>query len=99
MHSTDPDTANDMPSGDTPPFRYTGALANDIEARWQDRWEAEGTFDTPNPAGPLGDPAAVAGRPKKFVLDMFPYPSAAPACTWATRWASSAPTSTPATSA
>ena len=75
MHSTDPDTANDMPSGDTPPFRYTGALANDIETRWHDRWDADGTFDTPNPAGPLGDPAAVAGRPKKFILDMFPYPS------------------------
>ncbi|MBP9053079.1 MAG: leucine--tRNA ligase [Ilumatobacteraceae bacterium] len=64
-----------MPSGDTPPFRYTGALANDIETRWHDRWDADGTFDTPNPAGPLGDPAAVAGRPKKFILDMFPYPS------------------------
>ena len=28
------------------------------------------------PAGPLADPAAAA-RPKKFILDMFPYPSGA----------------------
>ena len=36
-----------------PPFRYTAELANEIEARWQDRWEAEGTFQAPNPTGPL----------------------------------------------
>ena len=36
-----------------------------IEARWQDRWEREGTFR----AQDGGD------RPKKYVLDMFPYPS------------------------
>ena len=60
---------------DAPKFRYTGALAQEIELRWQDRWEAEGTFDAPNPSGPMADPAAVAGRPKLFVLDMFPYPS------------------------
>ncbi len=60
---------------DVPKFRYTGALAQEIELRWQDRWEAEGTFETPNPAGPLADPAKIADRPKIFVLDMFPYPS------------------------
>ncbi len=60
---------------DAPKFRYTGALAQEIERRWQDTWDAEGTFETPNPAGPLADPAAIAGRPKLFVLDMFPYPS------------------------
>ncbi|MCI0689249.1 MAG: class I tRNA ligase family protein, partial [Sporichthyaceae bacterium] len=59
------------------PFRYTAELAGEIEARWQDRWEDEGTFDAPNPAGSLADPAKVAGRPKLFVLDMFPYPSGA----------------------
>ncbi|MGH8940151.1 MAG: class I tRNA ligase family protein, partial [Actinomycetes bacterium] len=32
-------------------------------------------FDTPNPSGPLGDPEAVAARSKKYLLDMFPYPS------------------------
>ncbi|MET9804848.1 leucine--tRNA ligase [Streptomyces sp. NPDC006368] len=59
------------------PHRYTAALAADIEARWQDFWDAEGTYEAPNPSGDLaGDPAVVA-RPKKFVMDMFPYPSGA----------------------
>ena len=49
---------------DTAPHRYTAALAAELEKRWQHRWELEGTFHTPNPSGPLGDPAAVAGRPK-----------------------------------
>ena len=56
-------------------FRYSGPLAQQIELRWHDRWEAEGTFYTPNPAGPLADPEAVGNKPKLFVLDMFPYPS------------------------
>ncbi|MGW1869708.1 leucine--tRNA ligase [Streptomyces mauvecolor] len=57
------------------PHRYTAAMAADIEARWQDFWDAEGTYAAPNPAGDLaGDPAVVA-RPKKFIMDMFPYPS------------------------
>jgi len=60
---------------DAPAHRYTAALAAEIERRWQDRWEAEATFAAPNPSGPLGDPDAVAGRPKRYVLDMFPYPS------------------------
>ncbi len=57
------------------PFRYSAALAADIEARWQDEWESAGTFEAPNPSGPLGDPDMIAGRPKLFLLDMFPYPS------------------------
>ncbi|HOZ58757.1 MAG TPA: leucine--tRNA ligase [Nakamurella multipartita] len=61
-----------------PPFRYTAALAADIEQRWQDRWEAEGTFQAPNPAGPLA-PADGSPVPKDklYLLDMFPYPSGA----------------------
>ncbi len=62
---------------DVPPFRYTAELAGQIEWRWQDRWESEAIFAAPNPAGPLAEPEKVAGRPKKFVLDMFPYPSGA----------------------
>jgi leucyl-tRNA synthetase len=62
---------------DVPPRRYTAALAAEIELRWQRRWEADATFATPNPAGLLGEPEKVAGRPKRFVLDMFPYPSGA----------------------
>ena len=59
-----------------PPFRYNAALAAEIEARWQDRWEAEGTFNAPNPTGPLA-PADGAPVPqdKLYLLDMFPYPS------------------------
>lgn len=59
------------------PHRYTAAMAADIEARWQDFWDAAGTYAAPNPSGDLaGDPAVVA-RPKKFIMDMFPYPSGA----------------------
>ncbi|MCW5766031.1 MAG: leucine--tRNA ligase [Phycisphaeraceae bacterium] len=57
--------------GDAPPHRYGAALANAIEAKWQARWKELGTFRTPNP----GEPGFDASRPKKFVLDMFPYPS------------------------
>ncbi|MFE7125772.1 leucine--tRNA ligase [Streptomyces sp. NPDC057617] len=57
------------------PHRYTAAMAAGIEARWQDFWDAEGTYEAPNPSGELaGDPELVA-RPKKFIMDMFPYPS------------------------
>ncbi|MCU0266583.1 MAG: class I tRNA ligase family protein, partial [Actinomycetia bacterium] len=62
-------------TGGSEPYRYTGELAGQIEARWQDRWEAEGTFAAPNPTGPLADVTRLAGRPKCYVLDMFPYPS------------------------
>ncbi len=59
-----------------PPFRYDARLANQIELRWQDRWEREGTFHAANPAGALSDGfAQMAGRPKFYLLDFFPYPS------------------------
>ncbi|MBL8765037.1 MAG: leucine--tRNA ligase [Phycisphaerae bacterium] len=63
---------NTLPD-DAPPFRYGAALANEIEARWQDRWESERAYDAPNP----GESGFDAARPKKFILDMFPYPSGA----------------------
>ena len=72
-HATPPAGAG----GNTPVHRYSARLAADIEARWQDRWEREGTFEAANPAGPLAEPDKVAGRDKLFVLDMFPYPSGA----------------------
>ena len=63
---------------ETPPHRYTAALAAQIESRWQDRWEREGTFHAANPTGPLSEGfASVAGRPKYYLNDMFPYPSGA----------------------
>jgi len=64
--------------GDAPPHRYTAALANEIEARWRRRWDEESVFHTPNPSGDLADGfEQMRGRPKFYVLDMFPYPSGA----------------------
>ena len=64
-------------------YRYTAETAGDIESRWQKYWNEQGTFNAPNPVGPLaGDfsdfsgPAADAPD-KLFVQDMFPYPSGA----------------------
>ena len=42
-----------------------------IEAKWQQAWDDEGTYRVPNP----GDPGFDDTRPKRYVLDMFPYPS------------------------
>jgi leucyl-tRNA synthetase len=69
--STDTDTAVTSGGQDRPPFRYDAALAADIERRWQERWQREGTFHAPNP----GDPGSE--REKVYLLDMFPYPSGA----------------------
>ena len=52
--------ASPAASADNPPHRYSAALAQEIEPRWHDWWEANRTFDTPNPAGPLADPDAIA---------------------------------------
>ncbi|MER5361733.1 leucine--tRNA ligase [Streptomyces sp. NPDC002785] len=59
------------------PHRYTAAMAADIEARWQDFWDAEGTYEAPNPTGDLAGSPELAAKPKKFIMDMFPYPSGA----------------------
>jgi leucyl-tRNA synthetase len=42
-----------------------------IEPKWQARWEAARSFHAPNPGEPGFDPA----KPKYYVMDMFPYPS------------------------
>src|SRR3954470_10605163 len=55
--------------------RYSPALANLIETRWQERWRAARTFEAPNPTGELSVPGPLVPRPKTYVLDMFPYPS------------------------
>ncbi|WP_153504643.1 leucine--tRNA ligase [Cumulibacter manganitolerans] len=63
-------------NSDVPQHRYTAALAEQIELKWQDTWDADGTFNTANPAGDLSDGfEAVAERPHLYVNDMFPYPS------------------------
>jgi leucyl-tRNA synthetase len=65
-----------MSESETPPFRYTAAMAGEIEQRWQAYWAANGTFFAPNPTGELADPEHPrAGAPKLHVQDMFPYPS------------------------
>ncbi|MYU55209.1 MULTISPECIES: leucine--tRNA ligase [Streptomyces] len=69
--------AGGAPTEVAAPHRYTAALAADIEARWQDFWESEGTYEAPNPSGDLAGDAALVARPKKFIMDMFPYPSGA----------------------
>lgn len=45
---------------------------NGIEPKWQSYWQDNKTFATPD-----GDDPAAAGKPKYYVLDMFPYPSGA----------------------
>ena len=64
----------DSPADATPQHRYTAELAGQIEQHWQDRWSEEGTFNAPNPVGPLSSPDGVPAD-KLFVQDMFPYPS------------------------
>jgi leucyl-tRNA synthetase len=69
-----PERADAAGNEGAPPFRYGAALAEQIERRWQDRWENEGTFHVPNPAGPWAEPDALRGA-KFYLMDMFPYPS------------------------
>ncbi len=67
------DTADDVPE-----FRYTAALAQSIETGWQQRWAEQGTYNAPNPKGPLAEGFdRVAIGPHAYIMDMFPYPSGA----------------------
>jgi leucyl-tRNA synthetase len=60
-------------AADEPAYRYGAALAREIETRWQGYWAQHGTFEAPNPTGPLkGD---VSESKHSFIMDMFPYPS------------------------
>ncbi|WP_460748250.1 leucine--tRNA ligase [Myceligenerans cantabricum] len=75
MTTPDADPTTSTPEG--PRFRYTPALAQEIELRWQDRWEERGTFHAANPDGALGGPEGTAAGSPYFIMDMFPYPSGA----------------------
>ncbi|MBR3943719.1 MAG: class I tRNA ligase family protein, partial [Akkermansia sp.] len=44
-----------------------------FESKWQNVWDSEKTFKVLNP----GEEGFDAGKPKCYVLDMFPYPSGA----------------------
>lgn len=80
MTSQDASTAPAAAAPDAVPFRYTPALAGEIEVRWQDEWERRGTFFAANPSGELTDGEGRHAAPTAapfFVMDMFPYPSGA----------------------
>ena len=55
------------------PHRYTAALANEIELKWQAQWETDDVYVVKNP----GDEGFDEAKPKFFCMDMFPYPSGA----------------------
>ncbi|MCD2262611.1 leucine--tRNA ligase [Dietzia aurantiaca] len=77
MSSSDQTVTGDQ-SETGPTHRYGAALAGAIESRWQAEWAQRGTFEAPNPVGPLAatDGSALP-EDKLFVQDMFPYPSGA----------------------
>ncbi|MDR7330551.1 leucine--tRNA ligase [Corynebacterium guangdongense] len=66
-----------MTQADIPAHRYTNELANQIEVKWQQYWNDNGTFNAPNPVGELAEPGKELPEDKLFVQDMFPYPSGA----------------------
>jgi leucyl-tRNA synthetase len=45
-----------------------------IEAKWQQLWAEEKTWEVPNP----GQPGFDGAKPKSYVLEMLPYPSGEP---------------------
>jgi leucyl-tRNA synthetase len=78
--STSPEPTAAASAAQDVPFRYTAALASELEQRWQDEWLARGTFFAANPTGPLTDGDGATAKPGArpfFVMDMFPYPSGA----------------------
>ena len=68
-----------MTNATGPAFRYSAGLANEIEQKWQKYWIDNGTFNAPNPVGPLAPTSGADSLPadKLNVQDMFPYPSGA----------------------
>ena len=67
-------TETRRPAGtDAPPYRYTAAMANEIELAWQRRWAERGTFHAVNPTGDFSD--GEVPDETFYLMDMFPYPS------------------------
>ncbi|MBL4591151.1 MAG: class I tRNA ligase family protein, partial [Phycisphaerales bacterium] len=54
-------------------YRYTAQVADELETRWQNQWDADNAFHQPNP----GEDGFDGSKPKYFCMDMFPYPSGA----------------------
>jgi len=61
---------------DPPPFRYDARLANEIELRWQARWDQAGTFRVPIVPPAPGAPAPAPAPPTP---DAAPAPTASTA--------------------
>jgi leucyl-tRNA synthetase len=66
---------NAEPAAGDATFRYSAAVAEHIELKWQQIWSELGTFETPNPTGSLAGGGTLDPARKFFVMDMFPYPS------------------------
>ncbi|MGV0421648.1 leucine--tRNA ligase [Corynebacterium simulans] len=62
---------------DNTTHRYTPELAAQIESAWQQYWKDNGTFNAPNPVGPLAEDGKELPAEKLNIQDMFPYPSGA----------------------
>ena len=62
---------------DNTTHRYTPELAAQIEKAWQQYWKDNGTFNAPNPVGPLAEEGKELPAEKMNIQDMFPYPSGA----------------------
>ncbi|WP_049154823.1 leucine--tRNA ligase [Corynebacterium aurimucosum] len=60
---------------DNTTHRYTPELAAQIESAWQQYWKDNGTFNAPNPVGPLAEEGKELPAEKLNIQDMFPYPS------------------------
>ncbi len=56
-------------------FRYSPAVASEIETKWQSLWAETGAFHAANPVGDLADETGKGAGEKLFIQDMFPYPS------------------------
>ena len=57
-----------MAADDIPQHRYSAALANEIERKWQDRWDEGHVFDTPNRDGLLTADELPGGRGRTVSL-------------------------------
>ena len=68
---------NSEPSAADADYRYGATLAGRIEAKWQEIWSDQRTFEIPNPVGTLSNGTTLDPARKLYVIDMFPYPSGA----------------------
>jgi len=68
--ATEAASPRQAPEAAPPPTPAAGYPFGPIEARWQDHWERNKTFATPEIGKGLD-----TSKPKFYCLDMFPYPS------------------------